>query len=370
MRAVRTSILAAGASILAVSIGLTAWSSAIAGEESRMMIELELDGQPLVGTPLDWSPGTVYLLSRDGWLWEFRPGEAANFRKSDQSFASIGVPELRSQLGREFGRDFDVTATGHYVVVHPAGQRDKWGRRFEELYRSFVHYFAVRGFDLQPPEFPLVAIVFRNQNDFYRYAAREGTAIGPGVLGYYSPKSNRVALFDQSGGRDDDATWAENAATIIHEATHQTAFNTGIHSRFAEQPRWVVEGLGTMFEAPGVWDSARHRQRSDRINHGRLTDFRSYVAGGRPGGSLKSFIASDRPFAINPIAAYAEAWALCYWLVETRPRQFAEYLSRVADREPFESYDPAERVEDFAAVFGDDFNMLDAQFVRWIEKNS
>ncbi|MFN9752880.1 MAG: DUF1570 domain-containing protein [Planctomycetota bacterium] len=29
---------------------------------------------------------------------------------------------------------------------------------------------------------------------------------------------------------------------MVHEATHQIAFNTGIHSRFAPMPRWFTEG--------------------------------------------------------------------------------------------------------------------------------
>ena len=46
------------------------------------------------------------------------------------------------------------------------------------------------------------------------------------------------------------AAWAPSD-TIIHEATHQTAYNVGVHARFADQPRWLVEGLAMMFEAEG-----------------------------------------------------------------------------------------------------------------------
>ena len=54
------------------------------------------------------------------------------------------------------------------------------------------------------------------------------------------------------------ADWTTNADTIIHEAAHQTAFNTGVHTRCGDSPRWLVEGLGTMFEARKVRAQRRH----------------------------------------------------------------------------------------------------------------
>ena len=52
--------------------------------------------------------------------------------------------------------------------------RDQWAPRFEELYRSFVHYFSARGWRLTEPQFPLIAVVFPRQIDFARQASREG----------------------------------------------------------------------------------------------------------------------------------------------------------------------------------------------------
>ena len=39
----------------------------------------------------------------------------------------------------------------------------------------------------------------------------------------------------------------------------------------------MVEGLATMFEAPGVWTARYDHTQSDRVNHGRLAGFRKYV---------------------------------------------------------------------------------------------
>ncbi len=73
---------------------------------------------------------------------------------------------------------------------------------------------------------------------------RQGDKIDSRVLGYYSSRSNRITLYDVGGTAAGSAAWHQNADTIIHEATHQTAYNTGVHRRFAQTPKWVVEGLG------------------------------------------------------------------------------------------------------------------------------
>ncbi len=342
-------------------------TAAAAGERRDISIQFELNGQEIEGTPLSWSKSRVYVLGRDGRLWDFRPQAAKNFVRSQKPFESYSAAHIRSQLTRELGRDFEITGTGHYLVAHPRGEGNLWSQRFEDLYRSFVHFFSVRGFRLDEPEFPLVAIVWPTRNDFYRYAQSEGSRLPPGVLGYYSPLSNRITLYDTAAGSADPEAWKRDAETIIHEATHQTAFNTGIHLRFGNTPKWVVEGLGTLFEAPGVWNSRTHKNRADRINRGRLEAFKRYARTSRKVGSLAEFVSSDRRFSYDPSAAYAEAWALTHYLIESRPRQFAEYLRRTTQREPFEDYTAIQRLGDFTDVFGTDLRLLEAQFIRTIE---
>ena len=66
------------------------------------------------------------------------------------------------------------------------------------------------------------------------------------------------------------------------------------------------------------------------------------------------------------IAAYAEAWALTYYLVETQPREYAKYLALTADRPPFTEYSQQDRLRDFITVFGSDLRMFDARFQRFM----
>jgi hypothetical protein len=347
---------------LVAALLLLAWpASSQAGTPNDWMLRLTLAGQQIEGTPLRWNAARVHFLARDGRLWDFRPEEVTAFQKTADRFQPYSVSELRAALLREMGDRYEVSGTGHYLVVHPRDQRDRWAERFEDLYRSFFHYFSVRGLSPSPPRFPLIGIVCRDQRDFQRYAAAHGTPASPGVLGCYGVESNRIVLVDLGG----DSLWQRSAAVIIHEATHQTAFNTGIHSRFAPPPLWVAEGLATMFEAPGVHDSRRWPRQADRINREQFRQFQSLARRHRP-ELLASLVASDDVFRASPAAAYAEAWALTFFLAETEPRKYARYLALTAARPPFSSYTAAERTADFTAVFGSDWRMLEARLLRFM----
>ena len=229
-------------------------------------ISVSLPQQSVEGKPVYWDDRVVTLLLRDGQYITFPPSEAKNFRKISVGFQSYPQSTLRGQLLREFGRDFDVSGTGQYLVVHPVGQRDRWAERFEQLYRSMVHYFTARGFTIHRPEFPLIAVVFANEEGYRRHLQQNRVSIGRGTLGYYDPVTNRIQLYDAAANQPDSDRWYINAETIIHEAAHQTAYNIGIHPRLTITPTWVVEGIGTLFESRGIWNAQHHPDLEDRIH--------------------------------------------------------------------------------------------------------
>jgi hypothetical protein len=348
-----------------VSVLVSVLLVGVCAHANEFTIELTVDGQRVEGTPLAWSGSDVFLLARDGHLWNFAPDQAANYRRTSGEFRGLSAADMRGQLKREFGAAFDVSGTGHYLVVHPSGERNLWAPRFEELYRSFCHYFAARGWRPEEPRFPLVAIVFPDAERFRQYSVRIGQPLTGNTLGYYSLTTNRILLYDATershGGND----WHVNAETIIHEAAHQAAFNTGIHNRFAVTPRWVAEGLGTMFEARGVWDSRSYRRLEHRINREQLANFRKYV-GVDQRGHLAKFVSTDEPFLQDTIPAYAQAWALTFFLVETMPRQYLQYLRRTAAQDPFSTYSATDRLNDFREIFGENLPVLESHFVRYV----
>ena len=135
-----------------------------------------------------------------------------DYHKTGSDFRPLTAIMLRGQLESELGRAYEVSGTGHFVVAYPRGQKDQWAERFEDMYRSFVMYFSVRGFRLQQPPFPLVAIVWKSKDDFLRYSIRDGMKPSQGLLGYYSVTSNRVTLYDVGDGRE----FGRLAAELCH----------------------------------------------------------------------------------------------------------------------------------------------------------
>ena len=338
---------------------------ALPAQAADRMIRMDLPGRSAFeGSPLAWSSAEAWFLARDGQVVECDPRKATNCSEVAGGFKSFTQAEIRGQLMAEYP-GYEVSGVGHYLVVHPAGRRDQWAPRFEELYRSFVHYFSARGWRLTEPRFPLIAVVFPRQADFARQASREGVVASEGMLGYYSPLTNRILLYDATTGSG-PGDWTNNAETIVHEAAHQTAFNTGVHSRFGVAPRWAVEGLGMMFEARGVWQSRNFPHAADRINRGRLQEWRSYVRARRPADAIAQLVSSDRAFRADIDGAYCEAWALSFFLSETEPKKYSAYLMKTAAVRPFSDYSAPQRLKDFTDTFGSDLPMLDARMKRFI----
>jgi hypothetical protein len=202
--------------------------------------------------------------------------------------------------------------------------------------------------------------------------------------------TNRVALFD--GGQDlnadlQPATSNEHLAfsnretavrfdgmvegnlhdTIVHETTHQCAFNMGLHSRIGPTPKWVIEGLATMFEAPGIRDAQKNSAAKTRINRNRYVWFGNYLHSRRQQHSLVDFVASDNPYSSATLDAYSEGWALTFFLAETRHSSYGRYLKLIVQRDPIKAYSGTERVADFRKAFGD-IKALETDYLRFFEK--
>lgn len=348
---------------LLVLLGLPA---AVVDAASLPLLEVSVDGQRYEGAPVLWNNQQIWWLGRDGRMQTFDLGRVTSYRKLSSEFRSYTSSEMRTSLLEEFP-GYTVTGTGHYLVCHSPRTGAGYAQFFEDIYRAFTHYFTVRGFTVEPPRFPLVAVLLPDRNRFVQYAAHEGMQVPRSVVGYYLSQSNRIALYDVAGSASAPELRNQIAATIVHEVTHQVAFNTGLHDRFAQNPLWVVEGLAMLFEAPGVWNPRDHPNPASRLNRERLDHFRRYAAGRRKAGSLKSFLTSDDPFRTPTLDAYSEAWALTYFLVETRSARYADYLHRLAARKRGDEYTASERLADFQQAFGEDLDLLEARFLRYID---
>ncbi len=335
-------------------------------ESPRALIEIKIGKEQFSGRIVAADDRDCWVFQRDGRMSRVRMDDVDDCSEVDPRFRPLPSLELRDRLKTEFGRDFEVKATSHYIVVARKESAERYAKLFEQVYRQFHSYFATRGFRMDEPEFPLVAVVLPDQASFTKYCRTEGATPKPGVVGYYLPASNRVALCDRTASGHPNEL--DTNDTVIHEATHQVAFNTGVHSRIGPSPQWVVEGLATLFESEGIRTKQSGGSSLDRINPERFEWFQAYRRQRRVPASLESFIHDDLAFQRTALDAYSEAWALMFYLAESRSTELAAYMRTIAARDQLKPYAANERLKDFRAAFGADLNQIESGFLRFHDR--
>ena len=348
---------------IALSLAVLPQSN-IAAQEATVKVSSK--GRQYIGQPLINTGKDMVLLRRDGRI-SILPIQNKNaYQVVSRSFKPYKKDELRQKLQKEFGSKYQVSLTRNFVVVHPPGDYQDWAMPFENLYQRFRNYFSSRGFTVSEPEFPMIAVVLRTHREFNKMRSIY-PELNSNVLGYYSQKSNRIITFDPTDGRRRDRG-IQFEETLIHEAVHQTAFNTAVHQRFAGTPKWVLEGLACMFEARGVHNSMYYSTLQDRINKDCLTSLKYYYSKNLAQGKLRRFVTGDEYFRSNTSLAYAYSWGLTFFLAENYPKEFFKFLRDDAARESFREYGTAERMAAFKKAFGEDIKGLEKRMERFIRK--
>lgn len=371
-----------------VAICLLSWAtSTVASGLDYVTIQHDGERSVLCGRVLtEAADGGLLVEDRAGVLWAVQPDQLVKRDPQATPFRFFSPTELPERLLAELPQGFRVHTTANYVICYNTSPvYAQWcGALYERLFRAFSNYWSQRGLDFKRPELPLVAFVFADQASYESYARPElGEAAGS-VIGYYSLRTNRVAMYDLTGSkglrgavRRFTSTAQINTllaqpgaerlvATIIHEATHQMAYNCGLHKRYADIPLWVSEGLAIFFETPDLRSSQGWRNIGG-VHAGRLAQFRHYSSS-RPQDSLRTLIADDSRFrqAGSALDAYAEAWALSHFLIATRGEDYVRYQQQLSAK-PLLIYDtPEERVTAFQQIFGEDLAALDAEFLRYV----
>jgi hypothetical protein len=361
---------------------LTGWLVAVASDgiadrpagadESSARVAIALrDGADVIGRIVVEAQDGGMLVEHDDGRYEIiQPDRLAG---GPPQRAPAGEPDTPQALGRrilaELPAGFDLLVTKHYVVCFDTS-RDyaKWcAALFERLHDAFGTYWARAGLAVHDPPRPLVVVIFADRHGYEAHAAATLGAAAGRVVGYYDMLSNRVTTYDLTGsdiltnGRPRAAGAAGLAilsspaatglvSTLVHEATHQLAFNGGLHRRLAPVPLWVSEGLATYFETPDL-RNARGWKGIGEVNRPRLDHFLKTC---RP-GVIEAIVRDDEPFrhADTALDAYAAAWALSHHLLQTRKPEFVAYLHSLAVKQPLAEDSPEARLREFQEAFGD-----------------
>ena len=220
--------------------------------------------------------GGLLLEGRDRIIWTIQPDEIISRRNDETEFIPLSKSELAKQLLSELPDGFRIHETANYLICYNTSKAyAQWcGSLYEQLHRAFYTFWKGKGIKLTESG-PLVAVVFRDRASYRQYSQRElGDAVDS-IIGFYSLTTNRITSYDLTGieslRRPGDRTGTmkhisrmlvrpeaeRTVATIIHEATHQLAFNSGLQTRFADNPLWLSEGLGNLLRVAGPQEPQR-----------------------------------------------------------------------------------------------------------------
>jgi hypothetical protein len=328
--------------------------------------------------------GGLLLETADQRL-ELIDGQEVISRETVEAPAEPESPrELGARVLRELPRGFDQITTRHYIICFDTTRAyAQWcGSLFERLHDAFVNFWQRAGVDVIEPDGPLIVVIFADRQRYEAHAAGDLGAAADRVVGYYNLLSNRITTFDLTGsdalarrpagsaGRAGLEILAEPEAaglvsTLVHEATHQMAFNCGLHRRLAPVPLWVSEGVATYFETPDL-ASSRGWRGVGGVNRPRLERFRRAY---KP-GSLAAVVLDDDSFrrADEAVDAYATGWALTAFLMQTRRAAFVDYIKTLAAKPALSADDRQTREQDFLDAFGVEPEKLEEPLLKFIAR--
>jgi hypothetical protein len=330
--------------------------------------------------------GGLLVESNDGALWTIERQNIQLRNKLDDPFKPLTATALAERLVSEMPAGFRSYNTPHYVIIFDTSRTyAQWtSSMLERLHKAFTNYWEGQGIELHEPEFPLPVMLFATRQE-YDQASREDLPGGTGtIIGFYSLRSNRVNMFDLTGveairgggGRGSikeinqmlsQPAAVPLVATVVHEATHQIAFNCGLQQRYADIPLWLCEGMAVYFEAPDL-ASAHGWRGIGRVNYPRLGTYRKNLPNWSD-NSLEAMLRDSKLFR-NPHTAfdtYADAWALNYYLIKYQPKAYTEYLKLMADKRPLIEDTPEARLAEFREHFGD-LNKLQQDFLKQMSR--
>lgn len=304
--------------------------------------------------------------------------------------------ESPRELVKSLGERFRQTSSEHFAIISDADAKS-----VADLMRTAESTFErVRGLarrlTIEPRKRadPMRVIYFDAWSDYESFARREAFVVQQTAPGFFDERGDRCVIFNFANAeiirnkreelllaraqmppeslktepRDAAAQKSREerlrrirelegqidrgmdliiATVIRHEIAHQVLFDLGLQRDDDHRRRWLKEGLAMQFETISA------------PNRYRLEDFRA-INWSKPPLSIRSLVEDPRiigPGAEKPQQAYAASWALCYYLIETQPREFAAYLHSPPEREA------AGDLRAFEAAFGS----LDDLHRRWMD---
>lgn len=366
-----TAALAAAGRVLGDEVQLTEVRIQGTGGEQRLAGRVVAEGEG----------GELLLEDVAGRMRQLSRGEVLGREDRRGTWQPADAEALGQLMKVELGTGFEVHQTEHYLLCSNCseGYNEFIGRLLETVYEQYFQFWQKLKVPLQPADRPLPVVLFQAESEFQAYAGR----IHPetdfaGVPGFYSVRDNLVLVVDLTRDRslrDLPAVRKSlsdrplQVATVVHEAVHQLAFNSGLQQRFADFPVWYSEGLSLYFEPP-TERSAVLWSRPGQVSARHHPEFMRQVQDDALSLPLADLLVHDQLFQSGDtaVAAYAESWGLVSYLVKKKPAEFAAYAQRLQELRPLRPVTAAERRQMFMEAAGEDPAELAERLIPWVRR--
>jgi hypothetical protein len=325
--------------------------------------------------------GGLLLEDQAGRIHQLTPDRIHETQVLEQPFQFLAEDQLAALLLQQTGGGFAIHVTQHFVICSDASERytEYCGRLLEKVFEEFQQLFADLNVDLQPLAARLPVLIFREAAEFQAYARRQHpeTEFGD-VPGYYSIRDNQMLITAISGDREfrthsdvirELRKRPRQVETIVHEAVHQLAYNTGLQVRYADNPMWLSEGLAVYFE-PISGRGALMWNRPGEVSRIHLQGFQQATQDTGLQLPLSELLTSDSAFTRPDTlaAAYAEGWALTWFLLKTNPTGFASLMQQQQLRKPLTTVSVVDRQQEIVQASGLSIAELEAALIQHMSK--
>ncbi len=335
--------------------------------------------------------GVFVLQAQDGRMFRITPDAIVSQETDATPFLAWTDGELESRLLDEFGSEFQVLKLDHYLLVYNTSESyAKWiGKYFDRFYDKYHAVWKKFGLELEAPEFPLVAVLFSDKMQFDEYAKSEiGDGMSLDMSAYYHKWTNRIVLCDLSGREKllEDAPTSKrlgssstrellnrpgsgyNISAMLHEAAHQIGCNNGMFPRLAPVPLWLLEGIAMLHEIPDIDNPKRSESGEPGVNKKWLGVVREFLRK-NPSDPVRTMLQTDEVLRSMQTAKnyYGLSWSFTYFLYKKKPKQFAAYLQTISAKTAADVDSPTLRLLDFEEHFGDDWDKLQKEYVRYVQ---
>ena len=327
-------------------------------------------------------PNSALLLEEpNGELHQIPAREILSREDGLKPFVPLTSSELAADLLLQVPAGFEITETEHYVICSnsAADYVEFCGKLLEVVFDQYFRFMADQKIEVTQPPRRLPVVIFASTSEFQTFATKQHPEISfADTPGYYAVTENQTLLLDLTGDRSirSAATirrrLAENplqVATVVHEAIHQLAFNSGLQVRMADNPLWLSEGLAMYFETASSRSSLLWN-RPGLVNPRHQPAFMKLVEASQVSGAMNSLIESDSAFlnAAEMPAAYSKAWALTHYLVREKGTGMQSYLHSLSQRKPMVGLTAEQRTQEFQAAFGKLPDEMEQELVSYIRR--